>query len=90
MKKLITSIAFTLSFVNLFAQPVLHGDSLHTGLSFNLYVISNVNASGLAPGGPNASWDISAGVANLVGTVEFQTMASTPFAAQYPAATCRW
>ncbi len=86
MKKLITSIAFALSFVNLFAQPVLHGDSLHTGLSFNLYVITNVNIATLSQAGPNASWDISAGVATLAGTVEFQTMASTPFAAQYPAA----
>lgn len=70
----------------MYAQPVLHSDSLHTGQTFNLYLLSGVNIANLTAVGPNASWDISAATATLAGTAEFQDMASTPYAAQYPAA----
>jgi hypothetical protein len=86
MKKIFTPIAILLSTAVLFAQPVLHSDSLHTGLSFNLYSLNNVNTANLAPAGANITWDISSATATLAGTADFLDMASTPYETDYPAA----
>ncbi len=86
MKKLFTLIACCLLTSAIYAQPILHGDSLHTGQSFNLYDLTNVNTANLAASGANVSWDISGTTATLSGTVDFQDMAVTGYASQYPTA----
>lgn len=87
MKKLITSSAFILlSLTSIMAQPVLYSDSLQTGRSFNLYQLANVNMANITPGGAGVTWDISGTTATAVGTVDFEPMSATPYAAQYPAA----
>lgn len=86
MKKTFTLIALLLSFTHSFSQPVLHSDSLHTGLSFNLYSLSNVNTADLIPSGANITWDISSSTATQAGTVDFLEMSATPFANEYPGA----
>ena len=86
MKKILFSLASLLSFVSIYAQPILHSDSLHTGHSFNLYSLSGVNVANLTPIGANVSWDISTAIATLSGTADFQDMAATPYAVQYPLA----
>lgn len=86
MKKLFTLIACSLFTSAIWAQPILHSDSLHTGQSFNLYDLTNVNTANLAASGANVSWDISGTIATLSGTVDFQDMATTGYASQYPTA----
>lgn len=71
---------------SLYAQPILQSDSLYTGQSFNLYSLAGVNVANLTPVGANVSWDISTAIATLAGTADFEDMASTPYAVQYPAA----
>ncbi len=86
MKKTITFI-FTFCLFSLsIAQPVLYRDSLRTGLSFNLYTLTNVNTTNLRSLGPNVVWDLSGTSSVLLGTVDFQEMSATPYALQYPAA----
>lgn len=86
MKKIFTTITTVLSLTTLFAQPVLSSDSLHTGLSFNLYSLSNVNTSNLTAYGANVTWDLSTSTSTLIGIADFLPMSSTPYASQYPAA----
>ena len=86
MKKIYSSIAILFLVNVLFAQPILVSDSLHTGLSFNLYSLGNVNPASLAASGANATWDLSAATATLAGTVEFLDMADTPYEMDYPEA----
>lgn len=84
MKKLFTSAATILLCFSLYAQPVLVRDSIQTGLTFNLYQLSNVSISDLYPSGANVTWDLSSSTATLAGTAEFLDMAATPYASQYP------
>jgi len=86
MKKLFTTLTVFLSAIAaLFAQPVLRSDSLHTGLHFNLYSLSNVSTSSLLlSGGANLNWDLSSSTATLMGTADLLDMSSTPYASQYP------
>lgn len=86
MKKLFTSIASLILVNALFAQPILVSDSLHTGLSFTLYSLSNVNPANLAASGANVAWDLSSATATLAGTAEFLDMADTPYELDYPEA----
>jgi hypothetical protein len=86
MKKTAT-ILFTFCLFSLsIAQPVLHRDSLRTGLSFNLYTLTNVNTTNLRSMGPGVVWDLSSTSSVFMGTVDFQEMSATPYALQYPAA----
>jgi len=86
MKKIYFSIATLFLFNVLFAQPILLSDSLHTGLSFNLYSLSNVNPASLAGTGANANWDLNSATATLAGTAEFLNMSDTPYELDYPEA----
>jgi hypothetical protein len=87
MKKTITSIISVCSVGMAFAQPVLYGDSLHSGQTFNLYSLSNVSTSSLIlSGGANLTWDLTTSTATQIGTADFLDMSATPYAAQYPAA----
>lgn len=86
MKKIFTFFLFSMGLTAAIAQPVLYSDSLHTGISFNLYNLTNVNTANLATAGAAVTWDISGATATLFGTADFMDMASTPYAAQYPAA----
>jgi len=71
----------------LFSQPTLQSSDLQTGLSFNVYSLSNVNTSNISASGANVTWNLSsATIGNLLGTVDFMDMASTGYAAQYPTA----
>lgn len=84
MKKTITIIASLFTITTLFAQPVLHSDSLHTGLSFNLYSLSNVNTANLAPSGANVTWDLSTTTATPAGTADMLNMSDTPYETEFP------
>jgi len=86
MKRIFTTIFSLLTISTLIAQPVLYSDSLHTGLSFNLYSLSNVNIANITPSGANVTWDLSSTAATLAGTADFQEMSETPYALDYPAA----
>ncbi len=86
MRKTSTLIALLIPLTTLFAQPVINSTDLHTGLSFNLYSLSNVNTANLATSGANITWDVSATTATLAGTVDFLEMSATPYAIEYPAA----
>ena len=86
MKKLFTSVTAALSLTALFAQPVLRSDSLHTGLSFNLYSLSNINTANLTPAGANVTWDLSGSTATLAGTADLQDMSATTYGTAFPAA----
>jgi hypothetical protein len=86
MKKLFTFFVTFISIAKMFAQPVLNSADLHTGHSFSLYSLSNVNTADLMPSGANITWDLSATTATLSGTSEFLEMSETPYQSEYPAA----
>lgn len=86
MKISITLIASLLSLTTLYAQPVLNSDNLNTGLSFHLYLLSNVNTANLVATGANVSWDLSSATATLSGTADFLEMSDTPYEDEYPEA----
>jgi Secretion system C-terminal sorting domain len=86
MKKLTTTIISFLSLGIAFAQPVLRSDSLHTGPSFNLYSLGNVNTANLTPSGSNVTWDISTSTSTLIGTADLLPMSATTYGSTFSAA----
>ncbi|MDY0344489.1 MAG: T9SS type A sorting domain-containing protein [Lentimicrobium sp.] len=86
MKNIYTLFASLFVTTALIAQPILNSEDLHTGYSFNQYLLSNVNTADLIPSGANITWDLSNTTATLIGTVDFLEMSETPYQAEYPEA----
>ncbi len=86
MKKIYFSFIPILAAATLWAQPIVTSANLHTGSSFNLYLMGDVNVANLVTPGANVIWDISDATTVLMGTVDFLDMSDTPFATDYPAA----
>ncbi|MBC7382356.1 MAG: T9SS type A sorting domain-containing protein [Bacteroidia bacterium] len=84
MKTILSTFFTILVSASLFSQPVLRGDSIHTGLSFNIYSLTNINVASLQQMGANINWNLSSSTATLLGTAEFLQMSATPYATQYP------
>lgn len=86
MKKIYFSLFTMIVTTTLSAQPILSSSNLHTGSTFNLYSMSDINSANLVTSGTNITWDISDATATPMGTVDFLEMSETPYAADYPEA----
>ncbi len=88
MKKIYTIIMVVLiNNLITYAQPVLNSSDFN--VTFNMYRYpTNDNISGLSAGaaGANVTWDFSAMTATLDGTYSSVSVASTPYAADFPTA----
>lgn len=83
MKNILTTLLLGAA-LSAFGQPVLQSSNIQNHLSYDVYQLSNITLSGLAPGGANAQWDASAATYTLVGSVSLVDPSSTPFGATYP------
>lgn len=66
------------------AQPIIDSANVQTGLSFDLYTVTNPGTSNPSPTGANITYDFTSATIALLGTATIADMQNCPFASSYP------